>query len=106
MIGMQNLAKEEGGILTPGFPTNSQLCPRSIGVSSPEKSKFVKSITDSTRVAKISIVCCRISVYHMEWMKITSDECVLKITQEGLKLVFQKHPTENGVRVTNVHNVV
>jgi hypothetical protein len=38
-------------------------------------------------------------------MKITSDEWILKIVQEGLKLVFLKHPPKTGVRIANVQNV-
>lgn len=39
-------------------------------------------------------------------MKITSDDWILKIVQEGLKLVFIKHPPNTGVRITNVQDVV
>uniref|UniRef100_A0A8W8IEM8 Reverse transcriptase domain-containing protein n=1 Tax=Magallana gigas TaxID=29159 RepID=A0A8W8IEM8_MAGGI len=49
---------------------------------------------------------CRIISYHREWMKITSDDWILKIVQEGLKLVFIKHPPNTGVRITNVQDVV
>lgn len=55
MIGMQSLAKEDGGILPPGFPSKDKLVtlPQIVWGIVP-RNKFAKSIRDSTRVAKIS----------------------------------------------------
>lgn len=36
----------------------------------------------------------------------TSDEWVLNMVKEGLMLAFLKHPSESGVRESNVHNLL
>lgn len=54
---------------------------------------------------KSAKVGCRIISYHREWMLITFDDLIFKIVQEGHKLVFTKHPSKRGARITNVQNV-
>lgn len=56
---------------------------------------------------KSAKVGCRISLYHMEWMKINSEERFIKIVHEGVKpVIVYKTSSRDRSKCNNVQNAV
>lgn len=108
VIRMQGLAKEEGKIWTPWFPSKDKLVTLpQIVLGYVPKINLSNQLETQLELQKSAKVGCRISLYHMEWMKINSDERFIKIVHEGVKpVIVYKTSSRDRSKCNNVQNAV
>jgi hypothetical protein len=73
------------------------------GVSSPEVKRLINYVQLAQDQAQVG---CHVQNFVDKWKQVTSDPWVLKIVEEGLRLIFVSKPPKSGVRTTNLLNIV
>lgn len=108
VIRMQGLAKEEGKIWTPWFPSKDKLVTLpQIVLGYVPKINLSNQLETQLELQKSAKVGCRISLYHMEWMKINFEERFIKIVHEGVKpVIVYKTSSRDRSKCNNVQNAV